>query len=235
MEVFRKSVAAGLLIGLAGGLFTGMFQSAKMVAAFLFAFALFFICLLGLDLFTGKIGWFGKDDRPVWYYLAVLSGNVMGTLLSAVLLLSADPGLKASARILIDAKMALSWPQLLIKGILCGIMMYLAIACFKKAEGAARWLGIFLGIPVFILCGFEHSIADAAYMFLAMRLDFILPFLIVAAGNALGSIGACFLMDAPWQPYSSSIRTTDVSRSLKVENSKTVYPDEILTERSEIQ
>lgn len=200
METFRKSVAAGLLIGIASVLFVSMFEANKLAAAILFSFALFFICLLGLFLFTGKIGWALSGENPWWWYLLVLAGNIVGTLLVGVMawLAFPDGGLMESAQTLIDAKSACSATSLFVKGMLCGVLMYLAVAGFKKGEGMVRYLGIFFCIPVFILCGFEHSIADAAYMFVAMRLDFFGLMLVIAAGNAVGSILAWAIIEKSW-------------------------------------
>lgn len=193
MLKLKKSIAAGVLIGLAGALYVNM--EGTVTAAFLFAFALFFICLLGLDLFTGKIGWFGKDGQPWTYYLEVFIGNMIGVFAISMIILLGKEELQPMANALIEKKAALAWYKLLCRGFGCGILMYLAVACFKKGAGVVKYLGIFLAIPVFILSGFEHSIADMAYLCLAMRFDFIPGMLVVALGNALGSISACALME----------------------------------------
>ena len=48
---------------------------------------------------------------------------------------------------------------------------------------------ILFGIPLFILLGFYHSIADAFYMMCVeeqLRNDFILTYLIIVLGNFIG-------------------------------------------------
>lgn len=58
--------------------------------------------------------------------------------------------------------------------------MYLAVSSWKRGFHA----GCFLCVTVFILCGFEHSIADFAYMALAWKWS--LNLLWILLGNALG-------------------------------------------------
>ena len=48
-------------------------------------------------------------------------------------------------------------PRVFFAGVLCGILMYTAVWVYKQKNTAAA---IFFCVPVFILAGFEHSIAD---------------------------------------------------------------------------
>ena len=53
-----------------------------------------------------------------------------------------------------------SFPQTLLRAVLCGVLMYLAVSIYRDLKTP---LGILFCIPVFILSGFEHSIADCFY------------------------------------------------------------------------
>lgn len=199
MDIWRRSIGAGFLIGLASALYVYVGSSNPILAAFLFAFALFFVCLLALDLFTGKIGWFFTAGHSWTYYVQILAGNLFGTLGAALICLWARWDLKEMASALIDAKSAVHYGPLFARAMLCGVMMYLAVVCWRRAKGMMSVIGIFLCVPIFILCGFEHSIADAGYMFLALRLDFLVRLLVIAAGNALGSVMTFAVMEAEWK------------------------------------
>ena len=66
--------------------------------------------------------------------------------------------------------------------------MYQAVSIFKKHD--QNLAGIFLCIPVFILSGFEHSIANMFYFAAARSLsvEVIIYIITVILGNSLGGI-----------------------------------------------
>ena len=76
---------------------------------------------------------------------------------------------------------------ILITAFFCGILMYTAVAIYKE-KGSP--LGIFFCVPVFILSGFEHSIADMFYFFLAgeYSLRGVGFILLVVLGNTVGGM-----------------------------------------------
>ena len=69
--------------------------------------------------------------------------------------------------------------------------MYLAVNGYKLlGDKPGGYLGVFLGVIVFILCGFEHSIANmfyftAAWMWSAKAFGYLAVMII---GNGLGGI-----------------------------------------------
>ncbi len=171
----KKSIAAGFLIGMASYLFL---KADKPLGALLFGFALCFICLFQLDLFTGKVGYFGEKKLP---YLRILAGNAIGCLLVTALL-RWNTGVIETAQGLVENKALLPWYMALINGCFCGVLMFLAVYSWSKGFKA----GCFLCVTVFILCGFEHSIADLAYMGFAWKWTFNLFW--IALGNAIGAV-----------------------------------------------
>ena len=85
-----------------------------------------------------------------------------------------------------NAKM-LGWDisgEFFLKSALCGVIMYLAVAIYKKGSP----LGILLGVPLFIFCGFQHSIANVITMGAAMGLNWSVR--LCAAGNFVGALAA---------------------------------------------
>ena len=69
-----------------------------------------------------------------------------------------------------------------IKSVLCGVVMYLAVAIYKKGSP----LGIIFGIPLFIFCGFQHCIANVITMGVATGFSWSL--VLAVAGNFVGSL-----------------------------------------------
>lgn len=187
-HAFWTGIASGMLVGIGGAVYLSC--ESKVVGAVLFSVALLCICLLGLYLYTGKIGVFmEKPDKKSVVALPIgLLGNVLGAALTGALTALAKPSLIDAARKACEAKLGGGLLKGLIAAVFCGVLMYAAV----KTYGAKGTLvGIIFCIPTFILCGFEHSIADVYYFTVAsMRGTFepmrILFVLVAIVGNTLG-------------------------------------------------
>ena len=191
LKRFFKGVAAGVLISVGGCVYLSVQN--KVVGAVLFSVALLCICCKDYSLFTGKVGYIVKNHTASDFSVLFLglAGNIAGACACAFICDFANPGLVRSAGALAKAKLGLHWYEVLAKAFMCGILMYLAVSIYKNKKTP---LGIIFCIPTFILCGFEHSIADIYYLaagFEATAEYFggsALFILLVIAGNALGSM-----------------------------------------------
>ena len=104
---------------------------------------------------------------------------------------------------IVETSVTLNLMQLLIKSIMCGIIMLIAVDRYKNCNGMAKYIAVFVGIPVFILSGYYHSIAYVGYLTLGicggnLSSDVTAPKIIVVIllaviGNAIGSILMRFL------------------------------------------
>lgn len=152
-----NGIAAGILIAIGGCV--NLSCENKVVGAILFSVALLCICAKGYALFTGKVGYLAeshkKDDVSVT--LAALLGNTIATVLCGYAASYALPALSATARTVCETKLMQAPMETLIRAVFCGILMYLAVSIYKEKNMTA---GIFFCVPVFILSGFEHSIAN---------------------------------------------------------------------------
>lgn len=169
------------------------------IGAFFFSVALLTICYKGYSLFTGKVGYLpekhGKEEFSV--LLLGLLGNAIATILFGILIKEALPNLASEANTICTAKLnTQSWYQTLIRGVFCGILMYVAVSIYRDNKTIT---GILFAIPVFIISGFEHSIADIGYFAISGIVSWkALGFIwIVILGNAIGSwilplLGFCF-------------------------------------------
>lgn len=174
---FLKAVLAGCAIGIGGAVYLNCDN--KYVGAFFFCVGLITVVYFGLNLFTGKVGYLsGWRDIPKM--LLYIAGNTVGAALPGALA-------HGAAVPVVAAKLALPFYVLFIKAIFCGILMYIAVELFRSKNTV---LGILLGVPAFILAGFEHSIADIYYCFAAraFSLDVVVMILVIILGNAVGSI-----------------------------------------------
>ncbi len=161
----------------------------KYVGAVLFSVALLTICIKGYSLFTGKVGFLpekhGKEEFSV--LLLGLLGNAIATILLGYAVRYAIPNLVDKAEIICKAKLVdQNTLQTFIRAILCGVLMYVAVSIYRDSKTP---IGILFAIPVFILSGFEHSIADIGYFAISGIVSWeAFGFLwVVIAGNAVGA------------------------------------------------
>lgn len=187
MRMFALAVLAGIAIGIGGIVYLTMGN--KIVGALLFTVGLYTICVHGLNLFTGKAGYLVV--QPVSYLLDLLviwCGNLAGTALAAAAVRQTRIAeILHKAEGLCQTKLSDSLLSLFVLGIFCGFLMYIAVDGFKTTQNPIL---LFLGVAAFILCGFEHCIADMFYFSAAgvWSAQSFLRILVISCGNAAGSI-----------------------------------------------
>lgn len=187
LKTFRESLCAGILITIGGTVFLSCEN--KTVGAVLFSVALLCICYKSYYLFTGKIGYIVEQHtKQDFLNLDVgLFGNLAATFFLGMLLRTVLPNIGEKAAEMCLEKLAQFPLYTFIRGFFCGILMYLAVSIYKEKNSV---LGILFCVPVFILCGFEHSIADMFYLGASgiFNVKIILFTALVVAGNTFGAI-----------------------------------------------
>lgn len=191
LSILNKSIYAGIMIGIAGTVYLALEN--KMLGSFLFSLGLLTICICGYNLYTGKIGYVLSNKLSyLWELLLTLIGNFLGTFLVGNLIsLTRFKVYKESAKILVQTKLNDNLLSIFILAFFCGILMYLAVNNYKKGSDViAKYMNIFLGVMTFILCGFEHSVANMFYFSAANVWSFqvVLYILVMVLGNSCGSI-----------------------------------------------
>lgn len=196
MKLLISSMAAGLMVGVGGTVFLS--AQDKVVGGVLFSIGLLTICIYGFRLFTGSIGYLLTDRTSSWggrmgTAAVIWAGNFIATTVYGSLIHLAKPELAARAAAMCDIKLGQSLPYNLFMGILCGMLMFLAVDVYKRHSDFGRFVGILFAVPVFILAGFEHSIADMLYF--AIGRGQLLPpvgvwvfLLTVTLGNCVGAL-----------------------------------------------
>ena len=191
-KVLISAVLAGLCVGFGGLVYLSLEN--RIVGAALFTIGLFFICTLGLHLFTGKVCYVFQNDRDYALNLPVIwLGNLLGTGLTA-----GCAGLTRNAALLSEKAMALcqvkladSLPGLFLLGLLCNIFIYLAVEGYaRNPHELGKYLSLFFGVMVFILAGTEHCVADMFYFWMAGAWSgrAVVSVLVITLGNAVGGI-----------------------------------------------
>ncbi len=196
MKIVRNIVnglLAGILISIGGSVFLACYGDGSLlsrtIGATFFSVALLCICYKGYSLFTGKVGFIPEkhDKDALSVLLWGLLGNALATVLLGLALRYAVPSLAAPAELICTAKLTQAWWQTLVRGIFCGFLMYLAVSIYRDKQTVAA---IFFCVPVFILAGFEHSIANMFYFGAAgmVSLESALYLAIVVLGNSIGGM-----------------------------------------------
>ncbi|MCM1054799.1 MAG: formate/nitrite transporter family protein [Bacteroides sp.] len=196
METFKKAAAAGFMIGI--GAIVYISCDSKLAGALMFTVGLFGICSFGMNLFTGKIGYiFSNRNKP--NCLVIWLGNLVGASVGMALARIAKPSLHTAAREMMNAKLQQSYIGIPILALFCGVLMYIAVENYRaNPHGAGKVVGLFLCVGTFILCGFEHSVADMCYAALAAEnigdiLRYTVFLIAVSVFNGIGALAVRFL------------------------------------------
>lgn len=171
---------AGMFIGFAGiastvGSATVENPSlARLVSACLFPAGMAMVLVAGSELFTGNnliiIALLEKKIKLTemlknWFFVFI--GNFLGAgFVAALVVFGHTPDLlggKLADSIVSAAlhRVNLSFVDSFIRGILCNILVCIAVwAAFAAKKVSGKLLMSFWPVMLFVLCGFEHSIAD---------------------------------------------------------------------------
>lgn len=154
-QFLSMSVFAGLLIGIAGLVYL---RVGGLAGAVLFAFGLLCVVMCGAQLYTGKAGYL--PYRESWRLVPMLLGNAVGCLAAAgIATYCATEALYLHLDTIVAARLAASWDALVVTSIGTGLIMTLAVYGARRGN----YLPLLFGVPVFIMCGLPHCVADAFY------------------------------------------------------------------------
>lgn len=195
LEFFIKGIYAGIMIGIGGVAYLAIPN--KIVGSFIFSIGLLTVCMYSLNLYTGKIGYILVNKANyIFELLLSLIGNFIGTFLVGNLMrLTRFTTYIETAKNLVDIKLNDNLLSIFILSIFCGIIMYIAVNNFKKENSdIGKYIIIVMGVMAFILCGFEHCVANMFYFSIAgvWNLKVFLYLLIMVLGNSLGSVVIAF-------------------------------------------
>lgn len=183
-DVFPLAILAGICISI--GCVVNL-RVGGVAGAVLFAFGLTTVVYYGLKLYTGTAGFIRRQGD--WSMLAVvLLGNIVGCWLMALLIGYAQPDCVEPAAAILTGRLAKGPLACFLLAIGCGFIMTTAVEFARKG----KMLPLLLGVPVFILCGFAHSIADAFY-FLAVPEMYSTQLLLIYVAEVLGNFAGCNL------------------------------------------
>jgi nitrite transporter len=212
---FIASMLAGIYVGFGillifsiGGMLADK-PFVKIIMGLSFGIALSLVIIAGSELFTGNnmvmaLGLFNrrvtmKDTLKLWVICYV--GNLVGAILLAFLFWQAGLTHGPIGDFIISVsktKMELgAWP-LFVRGILCNILVCLAVWCSVRCKSeSGKLIMIFWCLFAFITSGFEHSVANMTLLSVGLFADsgeilsisgYIHNLLFVTLGNMVGGI-----------------------------------------------
>lgn len=190
MSDMMKSYLAGLVIGI--GCIANMAVGRGVLGAFLFSIGLLLILTKEYKLYTGVVPYATFDFDSITYVIFVWCWNVLGGMTAAVIGMFARPDLVEVAKTISVAKMKESW-RIVLLSILCNFMIYFAVESYRKIKHqVGKYLMVILCVMIFVLCGFEHSIANVTYLLMGCDAVGVLGFWQIlfscTIGNAVGGI-----------------------------------------------
>jgi len=176
-----------------------------------FSLGLILVVVGGAELFTGNnliaMAWAAgrlSSGQVLRNWAWVYAGNLLGALGTVALVLLAgvhqlgDGALGETAVRIAHAKVSLDPVQAVARGVLCNVLVCLAIwLCMGARSVTDKILAIVFPISAFVACGFEHSVANMYFLPVGVVLassgatpivltDVAANLILVTAGNILG-------------------------------------------------
>ena len=183
-KMFVLAIMAGMFIAFGGVACTTASVSieaasvAKLVGACVFPGGLAMVLLAGSELFTGNcllvIPLMEKKitaAEMVISWIIVWLGNLVGGMLVAAMMVYSHLGNLfggAEAQAMVNTavgKVSLGFGDALIRGILCNILVCIAVwMSFAVKDAAGKVIAIFFPVMIFVLGGFEHCVANMYFI-----------------------------------------------------------------------
>ena len=192
LTCFVYAILAGVAISIGGIVFLACEN--KYFGCVMFSIGLYAVCTLGLNLFTGKVCY--VLDNPPGYILDVVIiwlGNLVGSLAMGLLVRNTrllDTVCQTAVNVA-NVKLGDGLLSVFLLAILCNIMIYLGVENFKKnPHEVGKYVGVVMAVAVFVICGFEHCVANMFYFSAAgaWSLRTVGYLLVMTAGNTVGGL-----------------------------------------------
>lgn len=174
-KMILLGIFAGMFIALAGvGATFGNLYGGKIAGACIFTAGLAMVVVAGSELFTGNnlmvMALFNgkiKFHQLLKNWLFVFLGNFLGAVFVATIaaISGAFDQIPDTVVATANAKVNLGLFEAMLKGIMCNFLVCIAVWMATAADTVqGKIAAIFLPIMLFVLCGFEHSIANMFYI-----------------------------------------------------------------------
>ena len=198
IHVLQLGILAGALISIGGAANLQLtYMGQPIWGAVFFSFGLMCVCLLGANLFTGKVGYVLENDGNYTLDVCIMAvGNIIGALVVGYVSGAIFPNWVVSTSTKFLYGEGAAWYNCFLRAIGAGVFVYLAVECFKKVPSfPGKLIMICLSISTMVLLGCNHSIANVFYFAYAQirvpgfdGLNATLSVLVAMVGNVIGSL-----------------------------------------------
>jgi formate/nitrite transporter len=203
---------------------------AKFMGAAVFPVGIMLVVIAGAELFTGNclISLAVMDKKTslgkmLKNWSLVYAGNLIGSVLLALLLvksgLYAPEAMSEKALAIASGKLSLTFSQAVIRGIFCNVLVVLAVWMQAGAKDiSGKILAMWFPVMLFVLSGFEHSVANMYFIplgkFLGANITWpqiwMVNLIPVTIGNIIG--GAILIPGVYWYTYAYQKREIEPNR-----------------------
>jgi formate transporter len=210
LRTFVLAVLAGAFIAL-GAIFATTVSAgtnslpygvAKLLVGLVFCLGLILVVIGGAELFTGNnlivMAWASRKVSTrslLRNWIIVYAGNFVGSVGTAVMLILSKQytfgggAVGASALAIANGKVHLEWLQALALGMLCNILVCLAVwLTFSARSTIDKIAAIIFPIAAFVAAGFEHSVANMYFVPTGLLIKAFDPAFALATGLDLTSL-----------------------------------------------
>jgi formate/nitrite transporter len=186
LRVFALAVLAGAFIALGAMFYTLVTYDAtgfpagviRLLGGLVFSLGLILVIVAGAELFTGNnlivmayVDGKVSLSQLLRNWLIVFTGNFLGAL-GIVFLVSVSghwhigsDALAHKALLIANAKVNLTWLEAFSRGVLCNILVCLAVwLCFAGRTVVDKILAILFPVSAFVAMGFEHCVANMFFI-----------------------------------------------------------------------
>jgi nitrite transporter NirC len=210
LNKYKNSIVAGMCISLGTFAYLVTLQKTNnpFLSSIMFYIGLSLILLFRFELFTGQVlslkvymyteEHFRLNDISIKEYIITLTrtwiGNLIGSVITTIALFQI---LHPDVSNIVNTKLSLNPIQMLVGGVFCNLLVTCAVANYKMYQNHLI-SGFF--ILCFVICGFNHIVADFSYYTLGFFegininiIQLLMSLLFVTVGNILGGLLLVFI------------------------------------------
>jgi formate transporter len=181
LQTLTLAILAGAFIAFGAMAYTAVvtgselgFGPTRLLGGAVFSLGLILVIIGGAELFTGNslivMAWASRrvsTGAILRNWTIVYAGNLIGAVATAILVHASgvldigDGSIGATADGILLSKLAISPIQAFVRGILCNVLVCLAVwMCFAARSVPGKVIVIAPPISAFVMLGFEHSVAN---------------------------------------------------------------------------
>ena len=208
MAFLGSGIAAGAAIGAGGWSYASLRliePYGALYGSLAFSLGIILVCVCGLMLYTGKIGYLFRDwlfapegeksglEGRLIALALIFAGNLIGAFLVGLSALWLAPeATRQSISSIVAAKTRQDALTAAVKSILCGVLVYAGVDLYRIHKGVLGTFLVAICIAAFVLLGFDHCVANAFYWGGAVQgagaAYFFKCVMLCAIGNSIGAL-----------------------------------------------